>query len=135
MAKSVGGYFEIKRIDLGDILFSLTGCPIERLKLRKYMEPKEVTDLWLVFIQFYKAKDLVIFSNEQNSDGYQEEEFVLAERGRKKYGYALIGYEESNNCRYLKLRDPLNLQIYGKAYQAISAEFFVENKDAKNSYE
>jgi len=103
-AKSVGGYFEISKLSLREIMFALTGCPIKFRVLKGLDVTRDLKDIWLEIKKYMKKGNLIILTNQLNQDTNEELKI--------RHSYSIIDIDESKGTKQIKVRNPLNAQVF-----------------------
>lgn len=111
----MGGYWNIRGRTLEEVLYDLTGCPIDAIHLAHRYDTTWMSEVWKRIETSLNSNELVIFSNSLQA----QEDAAEAGGGdeiKKVYSYALVGTSDYKGTRIMQIRDPLDTQIYKKGW-------------------
>lgn len=108
LSKVVGSYSNLRKLETEDILYMLTGSPVEIYILASLQISQDTTVMWDNLRKSRNINELVVFSNDyQDNLPYANES--MADFKDTSFSYALLEMEEINTNRYFKIRDPLDI--------------------------
>ena len=110
-AKRVGDYFSISDVPIQDILFDLTGCPVDFIRYDSRVDNEFMNDAWVELLSSLSKRHLVLFTKRILEDPKNDPN---NDESKYQYCYPVVYATEIKDTKIIQIRDPLDNEVYRK---------------------